>query len=986
MAAVNSEDALRHQQVMGAQVLHAQAANGVIPEGQNRAVEAAGSQDPPAEDSAIPTTSGSTAYGTMGATASVGATAVLPEVQTSVPVDIGAPATAPPVIDAVSALGQAGQQRPTTILEADGNLQGGMSGGGAGQSASQMGFYTPRSSTSQNNWLQALEMPRWVSRLGNYLSTGYSELAPSPLVAGRNSPPQGVQPFALRSPSRQVRAQRTATPPSTSSIPAEAIEAEVQRQLGGLLGRLRIAEERNAELTLELQQARQDVRENQGPRAPSGRVGDGGPLLGDLASGPLGPSGVWSRVEHAGPALSRGDPLTALRSPELGEGDQPQPHTLPPIAPFTTTYGDTQEGNPRRNLSEEFGGQQPREEAVPRPGLLRQLLGPRPRSQSPDDRRPPQESSVLQALTQGVRQLQELQAQAMSKSSTTSTSEVVKSGATALLPLPGVSDPAEAALAFQDWVEVSSTTMGDISERSGSWWASVVQIVEKTYAEWLSATPLERLAVNPPQDHGLCTGAWSRLNARSASMLLASMDDEVKNEMVALRVTQDSVKMLFRLYVRFQPGGAAERSDVLTRLQSPGDYVGTDDLDHVLKAIRAWPRWLARCRAVRMEPPDPTVLAKGLLSLTDRYISTSADSSFRTATLRTSLRLDAQPTLQQVQAYQKHLQAELEVIAASTRSTTTGNPPKIRAVETSTSPTKTRDKDRGSELCRYFAKPSGCKRGEKCTYSHSMASLDREARSRKCLKCGSESHRQRECPVGKSGPRVPPTTTPTAKDGKGTSGPSSSSTTRSTMAPMTASSPSTASSTLVGTPWTLEALMQAAQQVVQSQGVGDGGSSPEKTSGTQMKTLRINNIHVCTTGRGSAALLDSGATHCLRSAYNDKEWNESEEILVELAGGSSLVMRMGTSGSLLMRRELPRLRTGAQTIVPVGQLVRVLGYTLIWGPGKCFLVNPEGEQVPLSTSGGCPQLCEAEALSMIARIEDLYTKGCENGSGVHEGH
>ena len=358
----------------------------------------------------------------------------------------------------------------------------------------------------------------------------------------------------------------------------------MQRQLGGLLGRLRIAEGRNAELTLELQQARQDVRENQGPRAPSGRVGDGGPLLGDLASGPLGPSGVWSRVEHAGPALSRGDPLTALRSPELGEGDQPQPHTLPPIAPFTTTYGDTQEGNPRRNLSEEFGGQQPREEAVPRPGLLRQLLGPRPRSQSPDDRRPPQESSVLQALTQGVRQLQELQAQAMSKSSTTSASEVVKSGATALLPLPGVSDPAEAALAFQDWVEVSSTTMGDISERSGSWWASVVQIVEKTYAEWLSATPLERLAVNPPQDHGLCTGAWSRLNARSASMLLASMDDEVKNEMVALRVTQDSVKMLFRLYFRFQPGGAAERSDVLTRLQSPGDYVGTDDLDP------PWPR------------------------------------------------------------------------------------------------------------------------------------------------------------------------------------------------------------------------------------------------------------------------------------------------------------------------------------------------------------------------------------------------------------
>ena len=181
----------------------------------------------------------------------------------------------------------------------------------------------------------------------------------------------------------------------------------------------------------------------------------------------------------------------------------------------------------------------------------------------------------------------------------------------------------------------------------------------------------------------------------------------------------------------------------------------------------------------------------------------------------------------------------------------------------------------------------------------------------------------------------------------------------------------------------LETLVQAAQQVVQSQGVSDGESSPEKTAGTQMKVLRINNIHVCSSGKSSAALLDSGATHCLRNAYDEKEWKEAEEILVELAGGSSLVMRMGSQGSLLMPpRSTPPMRsttaTGAQTIVPVGQLVKVLGYTLVWGPGKCFLEDQTGERTALSTTSGCPQLCEAEALTLIARIEDRRRETLEN--------
>ena len=118
--------------------------------------------------------------------------------------------------------------------------------------------------------------------------------------------------------------------------------------------------------------------------------------------------------------------------------------------------------------------------------FLRSLLKPRSRAPSPDQGAPVADANVLQALTQGVRQLQELQAQALSKATSGQATEVVKPGTTALAQLPVCEGQAEAALAFQDWVEVSASAMGDISERSGAWWASVIKLVEDTYAGWLS--------------------------------------------------------------------------------------------------------------------------------------------------------------------------------------------------------------------------------------------------------------------------------------------------------------------------------------------------------------------------------------------------------------------------------------------------------------------------------------------------------------------
>ena len=60
----------------------------------------------------------------------------------------------------------------------------------------------------------------------------------------------------------------------------------------------------------------------------------------------------------------------------------------------------------------------------------------------------------------------------------------------------------------------------------------------------------------------------------------------------------------------------------------------------------------------------------------------------------------------------------------------------------------------GKPLCKFFLGASGCKRGGKCTYVHDMSGLTRQERGKKCLACGSEAHRQRDCPsVGAGSPK-----------------------------------------------------------------------------------------------------------------------------------------------------------------------------------------------------------------------------------------
>ena len=65
------------------------------------------------------------------------------------------------------------------------------------------------------------------------------------------------------------------------------------------------------------------------------------------------------------------------------------------------------------------------------------------------------------------------------------------------------------------------------------------------------------------------------------------------------------VHILYRLHVTYQPGGGAEKTQLLKNLVEAKLPVNIGEL---LTQVRLWRRWLTRAGELRLSLPDPVVL------------------------------------------------------------------------------------------------------------------------------------------------------------------------------------------------------------------------------------------------------------------------------------------------------------------------------------------------------------------------------------------
>ena len=254
---------------------------------------------------------------------------------------------------------------------------------------------------------------------------------------------------------------------------------------------------------------------------------------------------------------------------------------------------------------------------------------------------------ALDAVLLGVQQLQALQAQNLSGSKKADAPEQVKTGITAF-PKLAPPNPAGGSLEFQDWLQLIAGLMGDFSDSSQLWWSGVVQVTKDAYERWVTASPIERLGVEPDDRPEITEGKWGRVNARACVMLMDALDSVVKADLIARKANHSATHILFRLYTTYQPGGTGERNLVLNHLQNPQVI---HDATAGVAALRDWGRWYQRCIDFGMNLPDPMVLVGALTSMTKPMISKDTEVTWRTEMVKSTLQLHARPTAEAVKAY-----------------------------------------------------------------------------------------------------------------------------------------------------------------------------------------------------------------------------------------------------------------------------------------------------------------------------------------------
>ena len=152
-------------------------------------------------------------------------------------------------------------------------------------------------------------------------------------------------------------------------------------------------------------------------------------------------------------------------------------------------------------------------------------------------------------------------------------------------------------------------------------------------------------------------------------MLLKAIPLAEQQELVTDR-SLSSTAILYKLMVRFQPGGAGEKQILLQQLTT---MEKSSTIQEVASAIRNWRRHFGRAEEVQAVLPDGILLLKALDDPLQKIAAMDQQAAFRLSQSRMQLQLDQQPTQRNLWAFSQCLLAEAEtlVLLQSSASSTT---------------------------------------------------------------------------------------------------------------------------------------------------------------------------------------------------------------------------------------------------------------------------------------------------------------------------
>lgn len=547
------------------------------------------------------------------------------------------------------------------------------------------------------------------------------------------------------------------------------------------------------------------------------------------------------------------------------------------------------------------------------------------------------------------------------------------------LELPKLSESAS-ALAFGDWLAVVEPLMADIGNNSMTWWKIVMDHVNKTYERWLEEGPLGRLRLSadiPPAALG-----WPRTEKRAVTMILQSLPDRLRTEMVSAR-RLTTPQIMFRLFCIFQPGGQAERSNLLRLLTE--FQLGTVVSEHA-GSIRQWIRWLERGEELGIVLPDPMVLSAVLGRASDVVAKSGSQVGFRLATARQDLKMDHRPPLKDVKLFAEYVLAEAEEIGMGNPSSGISSDansggkgpqkPSVKSIGLGENPQRDvpregmDQKDQKGLVpvnsgsvssktpCRFWMSEDGCRKGDKCRYTHTVL----DPKDNRCFLCSGLGHGKRECPVG-SKKKIAKTVSDKGPKGNDKGSGKGGNKTEPQQPPSGAASSGERNVDRDGKPKDTEGQKDSDPKVDFGNLIQEA-SSLMKALRPSLKVVVLKNPRCCKSKahESSTGLLDGGATNALRVG-SPEELKESVLVTVELAAGNVQLYQHPMTGTLLSTKEV-------EPIVPLRGLIG-LGYRIKWDGSGCSIYHPTKGILKCWLRNGCPVVKESHALQLIGEIEEL---------------
>ncbi|CAE7806981.1 unnamed protein product [Symbiodinium sp. CCMP2592] len=477
-------------------------------------------------------------------------------------------------------------------------------------------------------------------------------------------------------------------------------------------------------------------------------------------------------------------------------------------------------------------------------------------------------------------------------------------------------------------------------------------------AEYQTLSPVRRLSVTATLTPELKEDKYKKLERKVAALVLASLSKGVRDDLVAYRV-QGVHQILCRLMLIFQPGGAQDRAQLLKQLdvtESPASPA------EATAAIRRWYRLLQRAADLGVKLPDESLQVKSLSVIVRRTAEQNADFKFRLALARTELQIDTRPTQENVMRYLQHLLAELEQLgavarkqgASSTGGTTTTSP------STATTPAPGGTALKGLQPTpESKAKPKASPNRKVCSWFSS----DNGVHSRRF-----ESYYVFPAP----GPKVQAMQATAAPSGSG--GTSTTAEAPADPAPATTSSTTT---TAGGGPNKIDTvkvteILNETNKMLKSIAAANSSATSAPAAPVdplemilkqldevrRLKVMRVREPCEATSSFASAvswyetrlssttlarldgpeeeeALLDSAThAHVFRPPSSAVELEDARRVRVALVMGEERSIPQNRGGTLLSEYG------GEGTILPMGQLVRLLGCRVTWTPNKLTVVHP----------------------------------------------